>query len=199
MIWPLIFPIYGCTLRSWWPLCFERGESLWENYLGEVLPSRHLPQNYWTRQYTRFICLFCFCSEFSKPLLPVGRAGILFSEILHLLCKQMVSWKIGECVSFASVRIVETNRLCVCRAIGKWDHYGGTLDWAGQILYLKRRMWTASSQNMWAFIRYLIYANHRNSPVSQLFHTERVIIIIDLPTETRLYTFWRLKPDRGCL
>uniref|UniRef100_A0AAY4ECQ7 Eukaryotic translation initiation factor 4 gamma 3-like n=1 Tax=Denticeps clupeoides TaxID=299321 RepID=A0AAY4ECQ7_9TELE len=28
-------------------------------------------------------------SEFSKPLLPVGRAGILFSEILHLLCKQM--------------------------------------------------------------------------------------------------------------
>lgn len=35
--------------------------------------------------------LLLFCSEFSKPLLPVGRAGILFSEILHLLCKQMVS------------------------------------------------------------------------------------------------------------
>uniref|UniRef100_A0A2I2Z4L2 Eukaryotic translation initiation factor 4 gamma 3 n=1 Tax=Gorilla gorilla gorilla TaxID=9595 RepID=A0A2I2Z4L2_GORGO len=29
--------------------------------------------------------------EFSKPLLPVGRAGVLLSEILHLLCKQMVS------------------------------------------------------------------------------------------------------------
>ncbi len=57
-------------------------------------------------------------------------------------------------------------------------------------------MWTASSQNMWAFIRYLIYANHRNSPVNQLFHTERVIIIY-LPTETRLYTFWRLKPDEA--
>uniref|UniRef100_A0A670J805 Eukaryotic translation initiation factor 4 gamma 3 n=1 Tax=Podarcis muralis TaxID=64176 RepID=A0A670J805_PODMU len=28
-------------------------------------------------------------TEFSKPLLPVGRAGILLSEILHLLCKQM--------------------------------------------------------------------------------------------------------------
>uniref|UniRef100_A0A3Q3B1S4 Eukaryotic translation initiation factor 4 gamma, 3a n=1 Tax=Kryptolebias marmoratus TaxID=37003 RepID=A0A3Q3B1S4_KRYMA len=28
-------------------------------------------------------------SELSKPLLPVGRAGILISEILHLLCKQM--------------------------------------------------------------------------------------------------------------
>uniref|UniRef100_A0A8C2IYQ3 Eukaryotic translation initiation factor 4 gamma, 3a n=1 Tax=Cyprinus carpio TaxID=7962 RepID=A0A8C2IYQ3_CYPCA len=28
-------------------------------------------------------------SELSKPLLPVGRAAILFSEILHLLCKQM--------------------------------------------------------------------------------------------------------------
>uniref|UniRef100_A0A452RDV2 Eukaryotic translation initiation factor 4 gamma 3 n=1 Tax=Ursus americanus TaxID=9643 RepID=A0A452RDV2_URSAM len=27
--------------------------------------------------------------EFSKPLLPVGRAGVLLSEILHLLCKQM--------------------------------------------------------------------------------------------------------------
>ncbi|KAF7707817.1 hypothetical protein HF521_016874 [Silurus meridionalis] len=27
--------------------------------------------------------------EFSKPLLPVARAGILFAEILQLLCKQM--------------------------------------------------------------------------------------------------------------
>ncbi|XP_075577748.1 eukaryotic translation initiation factor 4 gamma 3 isoform X7 [Pelecanus crispus] len=27
--------------------------------------------------------------EFSKPLLPVGRAGVLLAEILHLLCKQM--------------------------------------------------------------------------------------------------------------
>uniref|UniRef100_W5KAJ0 Eukaryotic translation initiation factor 4 gamma 3 n=1 Tax=Astyanax mexicanus TaxID=7994 RepID=W5KAJ0_ASTMX len=27
-------------------------------------------------------------SELSKPLLPVGRAGVLLSEILHLLCKQ---------------------------------------------------------------------------------------------------------------
>ncbi|XP_041804790.1 eukaryotic translation initiation factor 4 gamma 3 isoform X10 [Chelmon rostratus] len=28
-------------------------------------------------------------SELSKPLLPVGRVGILISEILHILCKQM--------------------------------------------------------------------------------------------------------------
>ncbi|XP_035378542.1 eukaryotic translation initiation factor 4 gamma 3-like [Electrophorus electricus] len=34
-------------------------------------------------------------SEFSKPLLPVGRAGILFSEILHLLCKHMSHRKVG--------------------------------------------------------------------------------------------------------
>ncbi|KAJ8360467.1 hypothetical protein SKAU_G00169920 [Synaphobranchus kaupii] len=34
-------------------------------------------------------------SEFSKPLLPVGRAGVLFSEILHLLCKQMSHRKVG--------------------------------------------------------------------------------------------------------
>ncbi|XP_058265223.1 eukaryotic translation initiation factor 4 gamma 3 isoform X4 [Hemibagrus wyckioides] len=34
-------------------------------------------------------------SEFSKPLLPVGRAGLLFSEILHLLCKQMSHRKVG--------------------------------------------------------------------------------------------------------
>lgn len=34
--------------------------------------------------------LFVFCSEISKPLLPVGRVGILLGEILHLLCKQMV-------------------------------------------------------------------------------------------------------------
>ncbi|KAL4622508.1 eukaryotic translation initiation factor 4 gamma 3-like [Arapaima gigas] len=34
-------------------------------------------------------------SELSKPLLPVGRAGILFSEILHLLCKQMSHRKVG--------------------------------------------------------------------------------------------------------
>ncbi|XP_051961475.1 eukaryotic translation initiation factor 4 gamma 3-like isoform X2 [Xyrauchen texanus] len=35
-------------------------------------------------------------SEFSKPLLPVGRAGILFSEILHLLCKHMSHRKVGS-------------------------------------------------------------------------------------------------------
>ncbi|XP_045441042.1 eukaryotic translation initiation factor 4 gamma 3 isoform X24 [Pipistrellus kuhlii] len=33
--------------------------------------------------------------EFCKPLLPVGRAGILLSEILHLLCKQMSHKKVG--------------------------------------------------------------------------------------------------------
>ncbi|XP_010624330.1 eukaryotic translation initiation factor 4 gamma 3 isoform X3 [Fukomys damarensis] len=33
--------------------------------------------------------------EFSKLLLPVGRAGILLSEILHLLCKQMSHKKVG--------------------------------------------------------------------------------------------------------
>uniref|UniRef100_A0AAY4EA53 Eukaryotic translation initiation factor 4 gamma, 3a n=1 Tax=Denticeps clupeoides TaxID=299321 RepID=A0AAY4EA53_9TELE len=34
-------------------------------------------------------------TEISKPLLPVGSAGILFSEILHLLCKQMSHRKVG--------------------------------------------------------------------------------------------------------
>uniref|UniRef100_A0A8C9U7G4 Eukaryotic translation initiation factor 4 gamma 3 n=1 Tax=Scleropages formosus TaxID=113540 RepID=A0A8C9U7G4_SCLFO len=38
--------------------------------------------------------------EFSKYLLPVGRAGILFSEILHLLCKQMkLEFTISDCSS----------------------------------------------------------------------------------------------------
>uniref|UniRef100_A0A9J8CTM3 Eukaryotic translation initiation factor 4 gamma 3 n=2 Tax=Cyprinus carpio TaxID=7962 RepID=A0A9J8CTM3_CYPCA len=35
-------------------------------------------------------------SELSKPLLPVGRAAILLSEILHLLCKQMSHRKVGD-------------------------------------------------------------------------------------------------------
>ncbi|CAL8336792.1 unnamed protein product [Lota lota] len=34
-------------------------------------------------------------SELSKPLLPVGRAGMLFSEILHILCKNMSHSKVG--------------------------------------------------------------------------------------------------------
>uniref|UniRef100_A0A8D2JL72 Eukaryotic translation initiation factor 4 gamma 3 n=1 Tax=Varanus komodoensis TaxID=61221 RepID=A0A8D2JL72_VARKO len=34
-------------------------------------------------------------TEFSKPLLPVGRAGILLSQILHLLCKQMSHKKVA--------------------------------------------------------------------------------------------------------
>uniref|UniRef100_A0A8C9WK20 Eukaryotic translation initiation factor 4 gamma 3 n=1 Tax=Scleropages formosus TaxID=113540 RepID=A0A8C9WK20_SCLFO len=39
-------------------------------------------------------------SELSKPLLPVGRAGILFSEILHLLCKQMkLEFTMSDCLS----------------------------------------------------------------------------------------------------
>ncbi|KAL1776948.1 eukaryotic translation initiation factor 4 gamma 3 isoform X1 [Sigmodon hispidus] len=33
--------------------------------------------------------------EFSKPLLPVRRAGVLLSEILHLLCKQMSHKKVS--------------------------------------------------------------------------------------------------------
>ncbi|NXA41829.1 IF4G3 factor, partial [Eudromia elegans] len=33
--------------------------------------------------------------EFSKPLLPVGRAGVLLAEVLHLLCKQMSHKKVG--------------------------------------------------------------------------------------------------------
>ncbi|XP_075953118.1 eukaryotic translation initiation factor 4 gamma 3 isoform X1 [Anarhichas minor] len=35
-------------------------------------------------------------SELSKPLLPVGRAGILISEILHILCKQMSHRSVGS-------------------------------------------------------------------------------------------------------
>ncbi|XP_078095250.1 eukaryotic translation initiation factor 4 gamma 3-like isoform X11 [Mustelus asterias] len=34
-------------------------------------------------------------TEFSKPLLPVERAGILLAEILHLLCKQMSHKKVA--------------------------------------------------------------------------------------------------------
>ncbi|XP_057702464.1 eukaryotic translation initiation factor 4 gamma 3 isoform X15 [Corythoichthys intestinalis] len=35
-------------------------------------------------------------SELSKPLLAVGRAGILISEILHILCKQMSHRAVGS-------------------------------------------------------------------------------------------------------
>lgn len=38
--------------------------------------------------------VFFHSREFSKPLLPVGRAGVLLAEILHLLCKQMVSVRV---------------------------------------------------------------------------------------------------------
>uniref|UniRef100_A0A3B5AK85 Eukaryotic translation initiation factor 4 gamma 3-like n=1 Tax=Stegastes partitus TaxID=144197 RepID=A0A3B5AK85_9TELE len=42
------------------------------------------------------ICHLFFHSELSKPLLPVGRAGILISEILHILCKQMSHRTVGS-------------------------------------------------------------------------------------------------------
>ncbi|XP_030584963.1 eukaryotic translation initiation factor 4 gamma 3 isoform X2 [Archocentrus centrarchus] len=35
-------------------------------------------------------------SELSKPLLPVGKAGILISEILHILCKHMSHRTVGS-------------------------------------------------------------------------------------------------------
>uniref|UniRef100_A0A672LCL5 Eukaryotic translation initiation factor 4 gamma 3-like n=1 Tax=Sinocyclocheilus grahami TaxID=75366 RepID=A0A672LCL5_SINGR len=106
-------------------------------------------------------------SEFSKPLLPVGRAGIIFSEILHLLCKQMSHRKVGSL----------------------WRDSG--LSWADFI---------PETEDVHSFItehvslhlhslRHLIYANHQNSPINQLFHTERVIIIY-LPTETRLSVYF---------
>ncbi|PIO24511.1 hypothetical protein AB205_0160040, partial [Aquarana catesbeiana] len=40
--------------------------------------------------------LFLFYREFNKALLPVGRGGgVLLSEILHLLCKQMSHKKVA--------------------------------------------------------------------------------------------------------
>uniref|UniRef100_A0A672L7W7 Eukaryotic translation initiation factor 4 gamma 3-like n=1 Tax=Sinocyclocheilus grahami TaxID=75366 RepID=A0A672L7W7_SINGR len=94
-------------------------------------------------------------SEFSKPLLPVGRAGIIFSEILHLLCKQMSHRKVGSL----------------------WRDSG--LSWADFI---------PETEDVHSFItehvslhlhslRHLIYANHQNSPINQLFHTERHILV----------------------
>lgn len=44
--------------------------------------------------YKEKYLLFFHSREFSKPLLPVGRAGVLLAEILHLLCKQMVSVRV---------------------------------------------------------------------------------------------------------
>lgn len=43
------------------------------------------------QQALNVVVCFSVHSELRKPLLPVGRAGILISEILHILCKQMVS------------------------------------------------------------------------------------------------------------
>ncbi|XP_051967504.1 eukaryotic translation initiation factor 4 gamma 3-like [Xyrauchen texanus] len=42
------------------------------------------------------IAMRALFSDLSKPLLPVGRAAILFSEILRLLCKQMSHRKVGD-------------------------------------------------------------------------------------------------------
>ncbi|KAM9409761.1 eukaryotic translation initiation factor 4 gamma 3 isoform 2-T2 [Pholidichthys leucotaenia] len=41
-------------------------------------------------------CMKELFSELRKPLLPVGRAGILISEILHLLCKHMSHRAVGS-------------------------------------------------------------------------------------------------------
>ncbi|XP_073512178.1 eukaryotic translation initiation factor 4 gamma 3 isoform X3 [Phyllobates terribilis] len=41
------------------------------------------------------ICLKDIITEFNKALLPVGRTGVLLSEILHLLCKQMSHKKVA--------------------------------------------------------------------------------------------------------
>jgi hypothetical protein len=63
----------------------------------------------------------CLYREFSKPLLPVGRAGVLLSEILHLLCRQMVSANsvrpfdhvVGRAVTAVSLGSVNSSRLGV--------------------------------------------------------------------------------------
>lgn len=56
-----------------------------------------------------------FSREFSKPLLPVGRAGVLLSEILHLLCRQMVSVRpfdhVGRAVTAVELGFCEQSRL----------------------------------------------------------------------------------------
>lgn len=65
--------------------------TVWECTVAAVIPGPHRLQLSEGIGLASNGDLFCFYSELSKPLLPVGRAAILFSEILHLLCKQMVS------------------------------------------------------------------------------------------------------------
>uniref|UniRef100_A0A672L7J8 Eukaryotic translation initiation factor 4 gamma 3-like n=1 Tax=Sinocyclocheilus grahami TaxID=75366 RepID=A0A672L7J8_SINGR len=80
-------------------------------------------------------------SEFSKPLLPVGRAGIIFSEILHLLCKQMSHRKVGSL----------------------WRDSG--LSWADFIPETEdvHSFITEHVSLHLHSLRHLIYANHQNS------------------------------------
>ncbi|XP_074916393.1 eukaryotic translation initiation factor 4 gamma 3 isoform X14 [Chelonoidis abingdonii] len=47
--------------------------------------------------------------EFSKPLLPVGRAAVLLSEILHLLCKQMVPLYLASSRSWSAEILQESH------------------------------------------------------------------------------------------
>ncbi|XP_069598081.1 eukaryotic translation initiation factor 4 gamma 3 isoform X4 [Ranitomeya imitator] len=50
------------------------------------------------------ICLKDLITEFNKALLPVGRTGVLLSEILHLLCKQMSHKKVAALWRETSLR-----------------------------------------------------------------------------------------------
>ena len=69
-------PLFDCT---------RLGTLLYENL------TVFRKKNIYIHIYKQISLFFSYSREFSKPLLPVGRAGVLLAEILHLLCKQMVS------------------------------------------------------------------------------------------------------------
>lgn len=113
--WPLIFLISGCTWLNWSALCCLREEFPWGLSSGEPANCFTRFPWWWSHttinkqiklpiRYKVLICwslerpngpadlwpLRCICREVSKPLVPLGKAGVLLVEILNLLCKGMV-------------------------------------------------------------------------------------------------------------
>lgn len=62
------------------------------------------------------VLFFCVHSELRKPLLPVGRTGILISEILHILCKQMVSDNLSDLLCLDSFFVFTLLLFCLLKA-----------------------------------------------------------------------------------
>lgn len=173
--WPLIYLVFGSTSQNLLPQCSTRVASLWDSCSGQppawtvdslaallsiyiecfkkTVPLQWCSSSLLTLGNVgvlgnKWIPSHCAFREISKPLLPVGQAGVLLVEILQLLCKEMVRQRNTSLQLQGHQMAGPPHCRCAlysCRLLLKWGPCGPKQAWTGAIFYRRIKMSTSLS------------------------------------------------------